>query len=85
MKYIVSKSDEGGREKVTIFDESVQHIHMVRGLEFPILVSAGFIGYDDCLDDDFKIYCYGESGTLHISSRGKQDTELCKQRLLIGW
>jgi len=76
MKYIVGKKSEYDREMPVAFSEMMNHAKVADALNFPIIVSAGFIYYEPCLADDPKIYCMGSSTSLRVSSRGDEDTKL---------
>lgn len=78
MKYIVI--DRNNVEKIICFSETENHKDVAKRFNDYKIISAGFIRFDDCIADDFKMYCYGESMTLGISSRSK-DTDLLKMEL----
>lgn len=86
MKYIVTK-DEEGREEIFIFPKSVNHDCMMEVLQrirdqahgrwqrvHREAISAGFVGLDH--DENNRLACYGRSETLHLASRGDQDSRL---------
>lgn len=68
MKYIVM----GGLDLVMFpcHIEHAKHATLLGGTDK--VTSAGFVG----TDDQGKLYCYGESFSLHVSSNQQQDTRL---------
>ena len=76
MKYIVGKEEILELEKFVSFSETLKHNDVAHRLGFKIIVSAGFIYYDDCIADEPKFYCTGSSSSLNIGSRGNIDTIL---------
>lgn len=77
MKYIIFE-DEVGNEYPVIFGDTINHKDMAKKIELKV-ISAGAMRFDDCLSEDFKIYCYGESQTLGIRGRGEIDTQIIKR------
>ena len=69
-KYIVVKDTYG--ENTYIFPAIVNHSAMARNVGGEI-ISAGFINY--------RLECYGESVTLKVKAREKEDTELVRRKL----
>jgi len=83
MKYILMKHNEHGHEEMYIFPKTKRHDKFFETISHPgdILISAGFVGFNDCIADDFKFYCYGESISLGVRSRGGIDDKLLKQSM----
>lgn len=74
MKYIVFLGDE-----FVLFPEFQDHSSMV-GDRIPI--SAGFCRiYKNSNDKELNISCYGNSNSLKLESRGKEDEEIIKYSL----
>ena len=80
MKYIIVKYYEMDLEHPMLFDEMIEHAVIYRQLGKPILVSAGFVHYDDTLADDFKMYCTGQSKALKTESHSG-DIDIIKRTL----
>lgn len=81
-KYIVFES--GYSEDILIFGSTQKHsdvVNMMR-LTKDDIISAGFVAiYED--NGEVVVRCYGESTSLNIKSRAKEDTFLAKFALAI--
>ncbi len=80
MKYIIYKESDCGVEMPVIFSKILNHSYVYNDLihqlgDGYILVSAGFIMYDENIIKGKKLYCYGKSVLLNIGSR-EEDTLL---------
>lgn len=73
VKYIRTKDD-----KIIVFSEHYQHIEF-KGFE---PVSAGFIATSPDGKYNVKCECYGESVSLKLEARPKEDTELARRQIL---
>lgn len=70
LKYITYESIEGAPDRFVVFDTITNHSAM----KFPSLkiLGAGFMGFTP----DGKAYCYGESVSMKIKSRGGLDSDI---------
>jgi len=71
-KYVVI--NDGFGESAIVFDECFSHI---RFKSLGKVVSAGFVEFDE-----EGAYCFGESITLKVKSREKEDANLINWRIL---
>lgn len=87
IKYIAFKRPDG-IEDMVIFSWLVPHIDMVRTLGVAeSIVGAGFMKFEvdaNWPDTIVKPYCYGESTSLKIKSRGEDDQAIAREIFGIG-
>lgn len=77
-KYIVALWK--GREEIFIFSQGISHNEFAAKMRLlsDSIVSAGFIKIGCTKDYEAKPTCFGESLTLKIESRPKEDTVLAE-------
>ncbi len=77
-KYIVII--DSGLENAIVFPEIIDHAKIAGDNK---VVSAGFVQFS-CNEDRIESSCYGESTTLKIKSRGKED-EILIDKYILGY
>jgi len=78
MKYIIVQ--DGYNENIVLFSSMLKHRDIAKQLtdnDLSRVVSAGQI----LVDDDNSLVCTGESLTLNLKSRGKQDNIILRASL----
>ena len=80
-KYIIFKSD---LPKYILIPELMKHSDFIKNINE--ILNAGFVQFsivNGSFTNELSAYCYGESKSLNIKSRGKEDSDLINRTLMV--
>ena len=79
MKYITYEN-QAGMEDIRLFSIMEEHVKVSREMTLinsPVFYGAGFVKFNE----DGSAECYGKSTSMHLKSRGKEDTAILQRSI----